>query len=62
MKKYLDENGIKYSFLSEKIGIPMNVLSPLLNEKRKMGVEEYFLICDALGLPIDTFRPDKEVV
>ena len=33
VKQYLDENGIKYSFLSEKIGIPMNVLSPLLNGK-----------------------------
>ena len=48
VKQYLDENGIKYSFLSEKIGIPMNVLSPLLNGKRKMSVEEYFLICNAL--------------
>lgn len=52
VKQYLDENGIKYSFLSEKIGIPMNVLSPLLNGKRKMSVEEYFLICNALELPV----------
>lgn len=56
VKQYLDENGIKYSFLSEKIGIPMNVLSPLLNGKRKMSVEEYFLICNALELPVDTFE------
>lgn len=59
VKQYLDENGIKYSFLSEKIGVPMNVLSPLLNGKRKMSVEEYFTICDALGLPVDTFEPDE---
>lgn len=57
IKKYLDENGIKYSFLSEKIGIPMNVLSPLLNGKRKMTVEEYFTICGALELPVNTFEP-----
>lgn len=31
VKKYLDENGIKYSYLSEKAGIPMNMLSPTLN-------------------------------
>ena len=61
VKQYLDENGIKYSFLSEKIGIPMNVLSPLLNGKRKMRVEEYFLICNALELPVDTFEPEEEV-
>lgn len=59
MKKYLDENGIKYSFLSEKTGMPMNILSPLLNGKRKMSVEEYFMICEALELPVDTFEPGR---
>lgn len=53
IKQYLDANGIKYSFLSEKIGIPMNVLSPMLNGKRKMAVEEYFMICRALGISTD---------
>lgn len=61
VKQYLDEKGIKYYFLSEKIGIPMNVLSPLLNGKRKMSVEEYFLICNELELPVDTFEPEEEV-
>lgn len=60
VKKYLDDNGIKYSFLSEKIGMPMNMLSPLLNGKRKMSVEEYFMICEALGVPVDSFEPDRE--
>ena len=48
VKKYLDENGIKYSYLSEKAGIPINMLSPTLNGKRKMSVEEYFRICEQL--------------
>lgn len=60
VKKYLDERGIKYSFLSEKIGMPMNLLSPLLNGKRKMSVEEYFTICEALGVSVDTFSPENE--
>lgn len=62
MKEYLDENGIKYSYLSEKIGMPMNILSPLLNGKRKMSAEEYFTICEALGLSVDTFVPNEEEV
>lgn len=62
MKNYLDENGIKYSFLSEKIGIPMNILSPLLNGKRKMSAEEYFLLCEALGVPVDTFKPEENMI
>lgn len=57
VKKYLDENGIKYSYLSEKAGIPMNMLSPTLNGKRRMSVEEYFTICEVLGLPAETFAP-----
>lgn len=64
IKKYLDENGIKYSFVSEKIGIPMNILSPLLNGKRKMSAEEYFLICEAIGVGADYFskQTDSEEV
>lgn len=62
VKKYLDENGIKYSFLSEKIGMPMNMLSPLLNGKRKMTVEEYFTICEALAVPVTKFEPDATEV
>ena len=57
VKKYLDENGIKYSYLSEKAGIPMNMFSPTLNGKRKMSVEEYFTICGVLGLSAETFAP-----
>lgn len=57
VKKYLDENGIKYSYLSEKSGIPMNMLSPTLNGKRKMSAEEYFTICEVLGLSAETFAP-----
>lgn len=59
VKKYLDENGIKYSFLSEKTGIPMNILSPTLNGKRRMSVEEYFMICEALGLSAEVFAPES---
>lgn len=44
IKEYLDENGIKYSYLSEKTGMPMNILSPTLNGKRKMSAEQCNLI------------------
>ena len=55
------ENGIKYSYLSERAGMPMNILSRTLNGKRKMSAEEYFMICEILGLPAETFAPDKKV-
>lgn len=55
IKKYLDENGIKYIFLAEKTKMPMNIISPILNGKREIKAEEYFLICNALGVPLDKF-------
>lgn len=61
IKEYLDEKGIKYSYLSKTSGIPMNLLSPTLNGKRKLSVEEYFVICSVLGLPAETFAPDNQI-
>lgn len=66
IKAYLDEKGIKYTYLSEKTGLSMNILSPLLNGKREVKATEYFLICTALCVPLETFAeqaaPEKEVI
>ncbi len=61
IKAYLDDNGIRYTHISEKTGIPMNVLSPMLNEKREIKAMEYFIICNALNVPLTKFA-DKEAV
>lgn len=62
IKKYLDDNGIKYSYVSEKTGIPMNILSPMLNGKREIKATEYFVICTALKIPLESFaEKEKEV-
>lgn len=55
IKTYLDEHGIKYSYVSEKTNISMNILSPMLNEKREIKAEEYFAICKALNVSLDSF-------
>ena len=55
IKEYLDSNGIKYTHISEKTRIPMNVLSPMLNEKREIKAKEYFIICNALNVPLTKF-------
>lgn len=60
IKNYLEENGIKQSFLSEKTGIPAPILNMMLNDNRKIEANEYMRICDALYLPLDYFRPKKE--
>lgn len=55
IKNYMDSKGIKYSHIAEKTGIKMNVFSAMLNNKRKITVEEYFTICDALQVDGNLF-------
>ncbi len=55
IKNYLEENGISQAFVSEKTAIAGNTFSNMLNGKRKITVEEYFIICDALNKPYDYF-------
>lgn len=56
IKLYLDKNGISQTFLSEKTGIKDNTLSNMLNGKRRILVEEYFMICEVLGKPYEFFK------
>jgi transcriptional regulator with XRE-family HTH domain len=56
IEKYLTTKGIKQSFLSEKTGISEQILSAMLNGKRTIKVDEYFKICEALGISLDYLR------
>lgn len=55
IKKYLVENGVSQSFLSQKTKISSSKLNLSLNGKRKLQFEEYEIICWALGLGVDYF-------
>jgi len=55
IKKHLDENGIKYSFVANEAGMPLNIFSAMLNEKRKITAEEYFIICAVLKVDANYF-------
>lgn len=55
IKEYLKENGISQIHISKLSKIPEPVLSMTLNEKRKMTLEEYALICGALKVNTDKF-------
>lgn len=57
IKRYLENNGIKQAYLSEQTGIPAPILNMMLNDNRKIEANEYMRICDALGLPLDYFKP-----
>lgn len=53
IKKYLKDNGIKQSFVSQKTGIPIVKLNAMLNGNRKILAEEYFMICEALNIDVN---------
>lgn len=55
IKMYLQENGIKQSFVAEKSGLTDSIISDICNEKRKVDVIEYYKICKALQLPLNYF-------
>lgn len=57
IKKYLEENGIKQAFVSEKTGISAPILNMMLNDNRKIEANEYMKICDAIGVPLEQFKP-----
>ncbi len=58
IKLYLEQHGIKQSFLQKKLGISVSSCNALLNGKRGISAEEYFRICDALGLSLNYFKED----
>lgn len=62
IKLYLVSNGISQTFLSGKTGIPSPKLSRSLKGKRKMSLDEYELVCGALGVGVDQFLEPRKFV
>ncbi len=57
---YLTEHGIKQATLSRRTGLSRRCLSLALRGLRKINVEEYALICNALNVPYDYFFKDQK--
>lgn len=55
IRDYISEIGLKQSAVAAKANIPDNTFSTMLSGKRKISAEEYFAICDALGVPLGMF-------
>lgn len=61
IKLYMEKNGIKQTFLSNKTGISPQTISAILNGNRKIEAVEYFKICKALNIPLESmFSEDTE--
>lgn len=52
---YIQSNGIKSAFLAQKTGMSAQSICNALKGKRKLEVDEYAKICEALGVNYDFF-------
>lgn len=55
IKNYLENNGISQAFVSRETNINPVKLNMALNGNRRLGLDEYALICGALGVNTDKF-------
>lgn len=60
IKNYILNSGFKIIAIAEKSNIPANTFSAILNGKRKITAEEYFSICEALEVSLETFATSKK--
>lgn len=60
IKDYILGEGLKLGAVAERVGVPMNTFSTMMNGSRKITAEEYFAICKALNVPLDKFIPKDQ--
>lgn len=57
---YIADNGIKQAFIVEKTGYSKDIVSAILNSRRKMSADEYEKFCIALNREPNDFMCLKE--
>lgn len=55
IREYIKSNGIKQTFIAEKLGVSDRTVTDMLNGNRKITAEEYYLLCKVLGVPMTYF-------
>lgn len=56
IKGILESRGIKYVFISQKTGIPVNKISCALNGKRRLPADEMIAICNAVNIDLSELQ------
>lgn len=61
IRQYLEDHGIKQSFLADKCGWTRQRACKIINGKQKMTVDDFDAVCDALNVPCECFLPGEEL-
>lgn len=59
IKRYLDDNGIKQTYLAQKLGLFDSTVSDMLSGKRNITAVEYYKICKAINVPMEKFVEEE---
>lgn len=59
LKKRIDERGIKYRFIADKLGITYQALYNKIHNFRQFTFEEVIVLCDILD--IKTLKEQKNI-
>lgn len=57
--QYLKENGIKQSFVAEKVGIAPSKMSDICNKDMNIDCILYYKICKVLNVSLETFLTEE---
>lgn len=60
IKKYLEEHGIKQSFVADKVGLTASQMSDICIKDRSIDCVVYYKICRVLNVPLEQFLADIE--
>lgn len=58
IKAFIDERGIKQSFLAERTGVSQSIMSKMLSGDYTITAINYHEICKALQVPMEQFFED----
>ena len=55
IKEYLTENGLKQTYLADKLGISISKMNDICNRDRGIDCVLYYKICKVLNVPYEFF-------
>jgi transcriptional regulator with XRE-family HTH domain len=58
IRDYLQDHGIKQTFIAEKCGWSKQKTSCIINGKSKITAEDYQALCKCIGVPYELFLED----
>lgn len=60
LKEYITEMGLKQGVIAKKAGMTDGQLSGVLTGRYKLKADDFFKICDAIGVEPERFNPKNE--